>query len=444
MRRNTARYVSFVGLLAATLGFTLYRSAPPLNAADLRVVLLLASLAILAEVLAFLLPRATRGSLAFVAYLAMVVLVPSWASVAAVLGVKALTETRARIAWYKAVFNVAQHTVGMVAAILVFNALGGVPLLHVQPISLARATEVSGGPALAAFIVSYLSNAVLVSTAVALESGASGVDVLRDLKLSTVGLDLLISPAIFVFAWVYAAFGPIAAASLWIPILALRQAHKSNLDLAQTNQELLELMVKSLEARDAYTSGHSRRVYQYSTTIARAIGLSDREVRLTGKAALLHDVGKIHEKYAIVLAKTDKLTQSEWALIQEHPDDGADLISTMSHLKDVVPAVRHHHENWDGTGYPQRLAGDAIPLASRIIRLADTIDAMTSERPYRAPLTEPQVRAEIIRCRATQFDPWITDRLLSSSLWSSLFHQETIDAPNGVPAIRVGRRPKIA
>jgi HD-GYP domain-containing protein (c-di-GMP phosphodiesterase class II) len=155
--------------------------------------------------------------------------------------------------------------------------------------------------------------------------------------------------------------------------------------------------------------------------IARAVGLSEREVEQVGKAALLHDIGKIYEKYAAVLAKADRLTEAEWELIRQHPDDGADLVATMSHLNDVVPAIRFHHENWDGTGYPQQLAGDAIPIASRIIRLADTIDAMTTERPYRAPLTEDQVRQEIIRCRGTQFDPSIADRLLNSALWPKVF-----------------------
>jgi HD-GYP domain-containing protein (c-di-GMP phosphodiesterase class II) len=220
---------------------------------------------------------------------------------------------------------------------------------------------------------------------------------------------------------VYAAFGPIAAVALWLPILGLRQIHRTNLELEQTNEELLELMVKSIEARDAYTSGHSRRVQQFSLTIARAIGLAERQIEEVGHAALLHDVGKIYEKYAGVLTKQDKLTPEEWAIIKDHPVDGANLIATMTRLRDLVPAVRHHHENWDGTGYPDRIAGDAIPMAARIIRFADTIDAMTTERPYRGPLSETQVKAELIRCRGTQFDPAITDRLLASPLWPTLF-----------------------
>ena len=110
-----------------------------------------------------------------------------------------------------------------------------------------------------------------------------------------------------------------AAAALWVPILGLRQVHRTNLELEQTNEELLELMVKSLEARDPYTSGHSRRVQQYSTIIARAIGLSEKQIEQISMAALLHDVGKIYEKYAAVLSKQDKLTPEEWAIIQDHP-----------------------------------------------------------------------------------------------------------------------------
>src|ERR1051326_9582029 len=253
------------------------------------------------------------------------------------------------------------------------------------------------------------------------------------MKSASIGLDLLISPPIFVFAWVYAAYGPIAAATLWVPFLGIRQSHRTNLELAQTNQELLELMVKSLEARDPYPSGHSRRVREFSRIIARAMGMSPRELEHVSRAALLHDVGKIHEKYAPILSKSEKLSPDEWALMKEHPGDGATLVATMSKLRDVVPSIRHHHENWDGTGYPDGLAGELIPLASRIIRFADTIDAMTTERPYRAPLTEAQAPAELVRCRAPQFDPSITDPLLASPLYPTLFAPSA--TAQGIPAL---------
>jgi HD-GYP domain-containing protein (c-di-GMP phosphodiesterase class II) len=155
--------------------------------------------------------------------------------------------------------------------------------------------------------------------------------------------------------------------------------------------------------------------------IARAIGLKDRDVERVGFAALLHDVGKIHEVYAPILRKPEKLTPAERSVMQTHAAKGAELVGTISSLKDLVVPVRHHHENWDGSGYPGGLAGERIPLTSRIIMFADTIDAMTSDRPYRKALTEVQVRAELIRYRGKQFDPNICDQLLASPMFSALF-----------------------
>jgi putative nucleotidyltransferase with HDIG domain len=227
----------------------------------------------------------------------------------------------------------------------------------------------------------------------------------------------------------YVRFGPYAAAALWVPVLGLRQLHKNNLDLERTNSELLELMVKSMEARDPYTSGHSRRVQQFSVAIARGMGMAPNDIDKVSRAALLHDVGKIHEKYAPILRKPGNLSPEEWQTMQRHPADGAELVATMSKLRDIVPAIRHHHERWDGTGYPDGLAGETIPAISRIIAFADTIDAMTSERPYRKPLTEIEVRSELVRCRGTQFDPEITDKLLSAPIWRHLFPPASNQTP---------------
>lgn len=403
---------------------------------------MLSGLALAAEMLTVLLPRSALGSMGFIPYVGLAMISPDWTSVAVVASIRAALEIINRRQLLKAVFNVAAYALMELAAVVVYLVAGGRGLLGVDNVtSVGHVTHVVGGPALLACVAALALNNLVVSGAIALSTGRRLFTVWRENHLATIAIDLLAMPLVFVFAWVYAAFGPIMTATLWIPILGLRQLQRTNLELEKTNQELLELMVRSLEARDAYTSGHSRRVHQYSTTIARAIGLSDRDVEMVGKAALLHDIGKIHEKYAAVLSKTDTLTPAEWALIQEHPEDGATLVATMSHLNDVVPAVRHHHENWDGTGYPHRLAGEVIPLASRIIRLADTIDAMTTERPYRAPLGESQVRAEVIRCRGTQFDPQIADRLLSSALWSTLFADGRLNGRDATVSADVRRGP---
>jgi putative nucleotidyltransferase with HDIG domain len=229
------------------------------------------------------------------------------------------------------------------------------------------------------------------------------------------------APVVFGFAYLYTYFGPIAAALLWVPLVGFRHWAKTTVDLAQTNRELLELMIKSIEARDPYTSGHSRRVSQYATIIARAMRLNERDIEKIGTAALLHDVGKIHEKYGPILRKTEKLNLDEWAIMKEHPADGATLVATMTRLTEFVPAIRHHHERWGGAGYPDGLSGDSIPLASRVIMVADTIDAMTTVRPYRKALSEADVRSELLKHRGEQFDPEIVDTLLSSVQWRQIF-----------------------
>jgi len=433
MRVRLQAYVFLVTAASVlALGF-LYQGSPQVPPAMVSDALILCALAIAAELLSFLLPRSAAGSIGFIPYFAAAIVVPAWPSVLAVVLVKASVELWSRRPVLKATLNVSAHALGEFIAVAVYLMLGGANLRSIPSImDFAHVTRVAAAPALLAFLAASIVNNLVVTRAIALASGRPVVEVLRqNHSRSNVGTDLIAWPLVFVFAWVYVAFGAVAAAALWVPILGLRQVHRTNLELEQTNEELLELMVKSIEARDPYTSGHSRRVQDFSTTIGKAIGLSERDIAHVGRAALLHDVGKIYEKYAGVLSKEDKLTAEEWALIQEHPADGANLVSTMTRLRDLVPAVRHHHENWDGTGYPDRIAGESIPLAARIIRFADTIDAMTTERPYRRPLSEVQVRAEVIRCRGTQFDPQIADRLLASPLWPTLFAPASNDASIG-------------
>jgi hypothetical protein len=434
MGTKTKLYVASVALVGIAWGFAMYLREPVIAPSMATDALLLCALALSGEFLAFLLPRSAAGSVGFIPYFAAAIVVPNWSSVATVAGVKLVSELWMRRAPIKATLNVAAHMIMELVAITVYLLLGGVALRQlVSSTTLAHATVVAGGPALIAFALAAISNNAIVTGAIVMSSGRPAKSILQANHRSTIGLDFLAAPLIFVFAWVYVAFGAMAAAVLWVPVLGLRHVARTNLELERINEELLELMVKSLEARDPYTSGHSRRVQHYSKVIARAAGLNESAVEKIGRAALLHDVGKIHEKYAAVLAKTDKLTPEEWALIQEHPVDGATLVSTVSNLRDMAPQIRGHHENWDGTGYPDGLAGELIPLASRVIRFADTIDAMTTERPYRAPMSESQVRSEIVRCRGTQFDPIIADKLLSSPHWKSLFAPPAASALSAEP-----------
>jgi putative nucleotidyltransferase with HDIG domain len=421
MKTATKVYIGSVLAAALAAAVALYSLNPRFEPSQLEALVFFSVIAIVSEMLSFTLAREVRGSVAFIPYFASIVLVPNWTAVVAVAVVKWFMETVSKIDARKAIFNASNHGLTLAVGIAIYLALGGRSLLATDTHSLSDVARATGLAAVVGFSFAFVVNGLLVSIAIALESGESLTAWLRQNLRSAIGGDLMATPVIFVFAWIYAAFGWMAAAVAWIPFLGLRHVSRANAELQRTNEELLQLMVKSIEARDAYTSGHSRRVSKYAVAIARLLGCSDKEVKDIEMAALLHDVGKIYDKYGPILASPAQLSAAEWTIMQEHPIDGANLVNTISRMRHLVPAVRHHHENWDGTGYPDRIAGEAIPLASRVIMFADTIDAMTSERPYRRTLSEGVVCAELVRCRGKQFDPSIADRLLAAGVWKTLF-----------------------
>lgn len=174
---------------------------------------------------------------------------------------------------------------------------------------------------------------------------------------------------------------------------------------------LLHSLTSAVDAKDAYTCGHSERVALLSRQLAQRIGLPDAQVERIYMAGLLHDVGKIGVPEN-VLQKTGRLTSEEYELMKRHPQVGARILAEVKQLSDVVPAVLHHHERYDGRGYPSQLAGRDIPLAGRIICLADAFDAMTSNRTYRKALPLEVAMTEIRRCSGTQFDPALAEAFL--------------------------------
>jgi diguanylate cyclase (GGDEF)-like protein/putative nucleotidyltransferase with HDIG domain len=184
-----------------------------------------------------------------------------------------------------------------------------------------------------------------------------------------------------------------------------------NVSLEQANRLLrerstaaMESLSATVDARDSYTAGHSRRVQQLSLAIGRELGLSQAELDLLGHAALFHDIGKLAIPDAILL-KPASLTGEEWALMQRHAEEGARIIDRLGFLQDAVPSIRHHHERFDGTGYPDKIAGDEIPLGARIIHVADALDSMLTTRIYRAARPVNEALAEVKAKAGTQFCP---------------------------------------
>ena len=160
----------------------------------------------------------------------------------------------------------------------------------------------------------------------------------------------------------------------------------------------------AIEARDPYAKGHSSRVTVFAQAMARRIGLDKERVSILRLGALLHDVGKLAVPSSVLL-KRGPLTEAEIGQMRRHPAAGARMLETLGAPQTILPVVLHHHERWDGAGYPTGRRGDAIPLEARLLCIADSFDAMTSTRPYRAPRMPDEAMDELERCAGTQFDP---------------------------------------
>jgi putative nucleotidyltransferase with HDIG domain len=173
----------------------------------------------------------------------------------------------------------------------------------------------------------------------------------------------------------------------------------------------LRSLASAIDAKDASTHGHSQRVAELSIAIGRELGLDDARLKPLAYGGLLHDVGKIGVPEAI-LHKAARLGEDEMEQMRAHPAIGAEILRGVDFLRDALAAVRNHHERWDGSGYPDRLAGDAIPLVARIVNAADTFDACTSPRPYQSAMSIEDAVAVLLRLRGTQIDPAVCDALV--------------------------------
>jgi cyclic di-GMP phosphodiesterase len=192
---------------------------------------------------------------------------------------------------------------------------------------------------------------------------------------------------------------------------ATRDLQSAYQRLQETYRSTLEALGSALDTRDVGTEAHSRRVHGYSLATARQHGVPEADLRDIAHGVLLHDIGKIGIPDAILL-KPGPLTPDEWTIMRRHPEIGKRLIENISFLKGAVPIVYHHHERWDGSGYPLGLRGEEIPVGARIFAVVDAFDAMTFDRPYSRAISFESAKAEIRRCAGTHFDPTVVESFL--------------------------------
>jgi HD domain-containing protein/MASE9 protein len=366
---------------------------------------------------------AASGTTSFIIHMAAALLFGGWWAAAIVAVSTLLGQLIISNPPIKVVFNVSQRTLSICVAALAYQGLGGrLPPSYLTGEVLASASVQRDIALFFLFAAVYfLVNATAVNGVVVLSSGRSFREAWNLNTRGILAYDLGASGIALMVAWLYArfdvwlGFGSLGLLAVIVPIGAVRHVYTLYHSLEDSGQELLQVMVKAIEARDPYTSGHSLRVSELSRAIAVELGLSAREIEQVETAALLHDVGKIHEEFAPLLRKESRLTPEETALMQTHSTRSAELAGIISKFRGFIQeSVRHHHERWDGQGYPAGLAGKAIPLAARIILISDTIDAMTTDRPYRKRLSLEVVVAELQKCKGTQFDPDLVEVAVSS------------------------------
>ena len=315
----------------------------------------------------------------------------------------------------KATFNISQFLLSTAVAGMVFTALGGTP----QAVTDAP-LEIQGWALIVFGFVFLTVNQGAVAIAITFSEGLPfskvwGLVVGR--SGANVLYDLLISPVAIVMAILYTQFDFVGFLIILLPLLLVRMAYQKASQLQEVSANLLKALVKAIDVRDPYTSGHSQRVSVLACRIAESMGLSARQARDVETAALLHDIGKIDEIYLDILQKEGPLNVLERRMIQSHVTIGVELLESLSSYPEaVLGAVRHHHERVDGEGYPNGLVGNEIPVGARIIKVADAVDAMLSDRPYRKALPLELVRGELLEFSGSQFDPSVIQALLSSTI----------------------------
>jgi HD-GYP domain-containing protein (c-di-GMP phosphodiesterase class II) len=424
LSRNVKLYVALVVLAAAGAVIATASLRPDQPHVPVSTLLVLMVIATSAEKLRIRQANGSYTSFAAWPLTAAIFLSPSWVAVVAAISASVAMQLLARRAPIKAIFNVAITALSASLAVLVFRLLGGSGFPALDAVgwvdSAVRTSRIDGVPAIFGLLVYYLVQTSTVAGVLALAEGKDLVTVWKADFKHSFAVALLSIPVIPWFAWQVTHAGILiallpAAVLVGIWTLLVKQS-----ELDRTHQDLLTLMVSSIESRDPYTSGHSQRVQKYSMIIGRALGMNAAELERLGIAALLHDVGKAHPKHTGWLKKPGALTRDELLVMQEHPTDGASLVALAKTLGDIVQPILHHHENWDGSGFPKLLSGTDIPLFSRVIRVADAVDAMTTTRPYKAKKNPEQVLVELEAFCGTWFDPQVINTLLSSPQWITL------------------------
>lgn len=323
---------------------------------------------------------------------------PTAAALVAVFGTFEIREFRREVPWWGVLFN---HTFLVIPAIL-----GGMVLVIVDS-SVASAGTLVG--VLLAGTMFFALNETLTALAVSVRDDRPFRAVLlgnvRSYGLAMVGL----TPIAWLMALTYVFVGPLVAFVFALPLYTTRAAYKAVVDIRNMFTQTVRALASAIDARDPSTKKHSEHVSGIAVEIGQVMNLSEAQLEQLEWAGLLHDIGKIGIRDDVLL-KPERLTREERVLMNEHPAKGEEILKDVDQLANERPLIRHHHEWYNGSGYPDRLIGEEIPLLARVLHVADAFEAMTAARPYRpVPLTPAEALEELHRYSGIQFDPNVVE-----------------------------------
>jgi putative nucleotidyltransferase with HDIG domain len=345
--------------------------------------------------------------------------------------------------WLRVLFNMSAPAIAIWVAAHIFFFLANTPPLHDDPKPILSLLV----PLLVMAVVYFLLNSWLIAAAVAFEKHTSAVVIWRR---NFLWLSLNFFSGASVAALLLPYFQDpqqsfFRVAGILLPLLlisyltyktALGRVEDANRHLNELNQlylSTIETLAMAIDAKDQITHGHIRRVQHYAMGLAQRVGITDSsQIRAIEAASLLHDMGKLAVP-EYILNKPGKLTAAEFDRMKVHASVGADILSAINFPYPVVPIVRHHHENWDGTGYPDGLKGSAIPIGARVLSVVDCFDALTSDRPYRPRLSDADALRILKERRGVMYDPLVVDTFVAT--YHELVTQEAIESRAPVEAL---------
>lgn len=371
-------------------------------------------LVFLAENFCIDLPKAGAVSVTFTIILAGIILFgPALPAIASIFAAVIWRDLKNGTHPFRWVFNGAQYAVTTALAGLTYVGAGG-PVL----VDLSRGFTVDDFPSvllplLLAIIVFFLANTSLVSTIIGLAEGMQPLSVWLVNVRWAVPNYFALAPLGLAVAQIYMATGGVGVTLMVVPLIVARQTFQVYMRLRNAYLGTVQSLIAALEAKDPYTRGHSERVSKLAHNIGKQLKLSAEDLETLEYAGILHDIGKVGTA-RYILRKPGKLTEDEYQRIRLHPESGALILREIRFLNKAVPAIFHHHEHFDGTGYIDGIKGEEIPLLARILTVADAYDAMTSPRPYRAAMPVDTACLELIACSGSQFDPAIVAAFLKS------------------------------